>query len=988
MIKTGGNSMAKNIKTSKELKNIVEYELIKEEGLDELGCLGLVFKHKKSKARVVVLSSDDNNKVFSIGFRTPPTNSTGVAHILEHSVLCGSKNFPSKDPFVELVKGSLNTFLNAMTYPDKTIYPVASCNDKDFSNLMHVYLDAVFYPNIYEKEEIFKQEGWHLELESEEGELKYNGVVYNEMKGVYSSPEQIIFRQIQQSLFPDTTYGAESGGDPEYITDLSYEEFLGFHKKYYHPSNSYIYLYGDIDIEEKLEFIDKEYLSKFESLDVDSEVKMQKPFSSTKEVVEYYSVSEDDSLEDKTYLSYNTVIETSLDKELYLALQVLEFVLLSSPGAPLKQALIDNKIGKDILSSYDNGMLQPMFSIIAKNTEQDRKEEFVKIIFETLEEIKNKGIDKKALKAAINFYEFKYKEADFGNFPKGLMYGIQILDSWLYDDSKPFIHIKAEQTFEELKEKIDTDYFETLIDKYLLKNPHNSIVIVKPKVGLSAKAEKEVSDKLQEYKASLTKQEKIKLIEESKKLVEFQETPSTKEELEKIPLLSREDIGKKSRPIINEIKQVADIKVIHHNIFTNKIAYIKMLFDVTTVPNELIPYLGLLSTVLGYIDTTDHTFLELSNEININTGGIGTDMNVYSKRGSTEDFNVKFEVRSKVLYENMNHSFALIEEIITKSKLDDEKRLKEIIAEIKSRLQMKMNSAGHSVAVSRALSYFSKVAYFNELTSGISFYQFIDKLDSDFDNNKEELIVKLKSLMKHVFRKDNLILSCTADDEGYEAFEEQVNPFVEKLNIDKVTNEVMNFEPVSLNEGFKTPGKVQFVARAGNFIKAGFKYTGALKVLKVILSYDYLWTNIRVKGGAYGCMCGFSLEGNGFFTSYRDPNLSETNAIYEKVGDYIKNFDADERDMTKYIIGTISGMDTPMNPSAVGSRSLSLYLSGMTLEDIQKDRNEVLSTTKEDIRGLAELVMSVLKAGNICVVGNEQKIEENKDLFHETTNLM
>lgn len=977
-----------NSKSFIELMKNSAFELLKEEKIDNLNSTGLILKHKKSGARVVILSNDDDNKVFTIGFRTPPSDSTGVAHILEHSVLCGSKEFPSKDPFVELVKGSLNTFLNAMTYPDKTVYPVASCNDKDFQNLMHVYLDAVFFPNIYTKKEIFLQEGWHYELEKEEDEIIINGVVYNEMKGVFSSPDQQLYRTISKSLFPDTPYGVESGGDPDDIPNLTYEEFLDFHKKYYHPSNSYIYLYGNMDVMEKLEFIDREYLSKFDEEEVDSTISLQKAFGNTKEIKEYYSVSDSGELIDKTYLSYNMVVGDSLDKELYLAFQILEYVLLSSPGAPLKQALIDAGIGKDILSSYDNGTIQPVFSMIAKNTEEEKKEEFIKIINETLEELVKKGIEEKSLLAAINYYEFKYREGDYGSYPKGLMYGLQIFDSWLYDETKPFIHIEADETFELLKKNVGTNYYESLIEKYLLENPHSSIVIIKPKVGLTTEINNELKKTLRDYKETLTKDEIKQLVEETKGLKKFQEEPSTKEELEKIPLLSREDINKEAKPLYNEIKEAYGVKVIHHNINTNGICYLRFLFDVDKVPTELTQYIGLLSSVLGYIDTTKHSFLDLSNEINIHTGGIKTDVNMYGKRGSIDVFSGKFEIITKVLYPNMSYALEFMNEMIHESKISDEKRLLEIISEIKSKLQSRMNANGHSVAVNRALSYFSKGAFFNELVSGIAYYQFIDELEKDFQNKKAVIINNLKLLITCIFRKENFMISCTANDTGYAEFEKFVQPFVNNLEQKPITSKMGPFNPVKLNEGFKTSGKVQYVARTGNFIKAGYQYTGALKVLKLILGYDYLWKNIRVKGGAYGCMCGFTLEGNGYFTSYRDPNLRETNDIYERIYEYIKEFSADERDMTKYVIGTMSGIDTPLNPSAIGYRSLTSYLSNITIEDIQKSRDQVLSATAKDIRELADLVRAVLDANDICVIGNEDKIEENKELFYSTKNLM
>ena len=449
------------------IKDLQTYEIITEENLSGIQTRGTLLRHKKSGARVLLMENDDPNKVFSIGFRTPPSDSTGVPHIMEHSVLCGSKNFPAKDPFVELVKGSLNTFLNAMTYPDKTVYPVASCNDKDFQNLMHVYMDAVFYPNIYQHEEIFRQEGWSYRLESPEGKLSYNGVVYNEMKGAFSSPESVLDRVVLNTLFPDTSYANESGGDPEEIPKLTYQQFLDFHRTYYHPSNSYIYLYGDMDMGEKLRWLDEEYLSGFEKMDVDSRIKYQEPFEEMVEKRIPYSIASDESLEDNTYLSYNKVIGTSLDRELYLAFQILDYALLSAPGAPLKKALTEAGIGKDIMGSYDNGIYQPIFSVIAKNANLSQKEEFLKVIGEVLQELVKNGIDRKALEAGINYHEFRYREADFGSYPKGLMYGLQILDSWLYDDTKPFIHIDVLDVFEFLKEKLDTGYYENLIQRYL-----------------------------------------------------------------------------------------------------------------------------------------------------------------------------------------------------------------------------------------------------------------------------------------------------------------------------------------------------------------------------------------------------------------------------------------------------------------------------------------------------------------------------------------
>jgi Zn-dependent M16 (insulinase) family peptidase len=977
------------MKSGKELGNLSAYALVAEEELNDINSLGLLLRHNKTGARVVVITNDDNNKVFSIGFRTPPINSTGVPHIIEHSVLCGSKEFPSKDPFVELAKGSLNTFLNAMTYPDKTVYPVASCNEKDFQNLIHVYMDAVFYPNIYKRKEIFYQEGWHYELLKEEDDLTYNGVVYNEMKGAFSSPEQQLFRTIQNSLFPDTSYGVESGGDPDYIPDLTYEEFLDFHSRYYHPTNSYIYLYGDMDVNEKLEWLDTAYLQHFDHNPVDSEIQFQQPFDIAHDVESYYSLSENESSKLSTYLSYNFSIGTSLDRELSMAFQIIEYVVLAAPGAPLKQSLLDAGIGKDILSSFDADTFQPIFSVVAKNAEYEQKDKFVSLIRSTLEQLIQDGLDEKSLKAAINYFEFKYREADYGQFPKGLMYGLQLMTSWLYDDNKPFLKLNSNQVFKMLKDMIGTDYYIKLIQDYLLNNTHVSLVTLIPQTGLTAKKEEALKQKLSDYKQSLSGDELAKIIEETKQLKAYQEEPSTKEEMEKIPLLSREDIDKTAQPIYIEEKEIDGIVITHHNVFTNGIAYMKLLFDLREIPKELTPYIGLLSTVLGYINTEHYTFQELANEINIHTGGISSDVAVYGKKGNTSEYLPVMQLDVKVLYEEMDNAFDLLKEIISFTKLKDEKRLLEIISEIKSRLQMRLNSSGHVVAVDRAMSYISETSRFNEETKGIAYFKFIENLEANFKNEVAGLALKLEALMNYIFREENLTISFTSNEEGLETLTGKLLPFVDQLKKEPVNKVNQSFELKRLNEGFKTSGQVQYVARTGNFFKAGYEYTGALEVLKVIMSYDYLWINIRVKGGAYGCMCGFSnISGNGYFTSYRDPNLKETNAIYEKAYDYIKNFTVDERDMTKYIIGTISNIDTPRTPRTKGSVSLGAFLSGITQEDLQKQRDEILNVTVEDIRNLADIVKAIMDDNNLCVIGSEKKIEENKAMFHEVKNLV
>lgn len=970
------------------MKDLQAYEVQKEEDLKGIKAKGYLLRHRKSGARVVYIENDDNNKVFSIGFRTPPSDSTGVPHIMEHSVLCGSRNFPAKDPFVELVKGSLNTFLNAMTYPDKTVYPVASCNDQDFQNLMHVYMDAVFYPNIYEHEEIFRQEGWSYQLDSAEDKLKYNGVVYNEMKGAFSSPEGVLDRVILNTLFPDTSYANESGGDPEVIPELTYEQFLDFHRKYYHPSNSYIYLYGDIDIEEKLHWLDQEYLGKYDREPVDSRIRFQEPFAEMQEKVIPYSIASEESEEDNTYLSYNKVVGTSLDKELYLAFQILDYALLSAPGAPLKKALTDAGIGKDIMGSYDNGIYQPIFSVIAKNANEEQKEEFIQVIEDVLRASVKNGIDTKAIEAGINYYEFRYREADFGNYPKGLMYGLQMMDSWLYDEEKPFIHIEALDTFEFLKKQIGTGYYEELIQKYLLDNPHGAIVIVTPEKGRTARMEAELEEKLQKYKESLTAEEVEAFVQKTQALEAYQSEPESEENLEKIPVLKREDISREIEPIINEEMTLAGVPVIFHEIETNGIGYVDVLFDMSLVEEQDLPYVGILQSVLGIIDTERYDYGTLFNEINVNTGGIGTSLELYNDVTNIREkaFKATFEIKGKALYGKLPVAFDMMREILMESKLDDGKRIREILAMLKSRLLMKFQSSGHVTAVLRAQSYASPAAKLKDMTNGIAFYETVSYIEEHFEEEKEKLSEKLIDLSKKLFCGDNMMLSYTAAREGLEGLEEMVEKLKNSLHTRTAEEDkrcVIHCE--KKNEGFKTASKVQYVAKAGNFIDQGVAYTGALQILKVIMSYDYLWQNIRVKGGAYGCMSNFNRIGEGYFVSYRDPNLKRTLDVYDGVVDYLKNFTVSERDMTKYIIGTMSGIDQPMTPASKGERSMNLYMNKVSAEMIREERNQILDAEQDDIRALYKVAEAVLQADQMCVIGGEDKIEEEKELFKTLT---
>ncbi len=972
------------MKTGKEIVTPA-YELMYEEELKDSLSQGIVLRHKKSGARICVVANEDENKVFCVGFRTPPKDSTGVPHILEHSVLCGSDKFPMKDPFLELIKGSLNTFLNAFTAPDHTMYPVASCNDQDFKNLMDVYMDAVFHPNIYHHEEIFMQEGWHYELD-ENDELKLNGVVYNEMKGAFSSPEQVLFRQIQHSMYPDNAYGVESGGDPEVIPELTYKNFLAFHSKYYHPANSYIWLYGNMDVKERLEWLDKEYLSAYDTIEVDSDIALQKPFGEVKESVCYYPVAEGTEPKNQTYLGYNVMVGSSSDVKQCLAMSTLRTVLLS-PSGPLYQALVKAGISPNIMSSFEESLKQTMFNIIAKDTEEEKKEEFLNVIRTTLEEIVKEGVPERSLRAAINSAEFRYREADFGSWPKGLALNMMAFGSWLFDDNAAFNYLKLNDVYAELKKEIGTGYYEELIRKYLLNPEHGTVLVMKPEAGLTGKRENALKEKLAAYKARLSAEELAAIKAKQDGLKAYQDAPETKETLELLPLLKREDLKKEAMPLIAKKAEWAGINVVTSEVFTSGIAYLKFYFDVHEVPVEKLPYLSLLVTALGYMDTDNYTQRELDNEVNIETGGIFTGSEVLLKQKDADYYRPTYYFTMKALYDKIGKAFELMEEMMHHTKYDDLTRLKEIVMELKSRKQMQLNSAGHQAAVYRSLSYQSQKGQYTELVDGISSYRFIADLAEHIDERVADVAVELKNLCSILFRKENLVVSITAEAEGLAAAEKEmakVAAFVPGTSVSgdfRFRAADFGFDLAKKQEAFTCPGQVQYVSKCGNFVKTGVEYTGVVDVANNILSMNYFWDKVRVHGGAYGCMSSYVMNGDYRLVSYRDPNLSETIGVFDHAWECLRDFEADEREMTKMIIGTLSNTDIPLTPSGRGGREWTHYMAGTTFEELQKARDARLNATPENIRACAELYKEAIAQDCLCVVGSEAKINENKELF-------
>lgn len=977
------------------------YELIEEKEIPECGGISHLYEHRKSGARIFTIKNEDKNKVFYIGFRTTPKDDTGVAHILEHSVLCGSEKFPLKDPFVELAKGSLNTFLNAMTYPDKTVYPVASCNDRDFMNLIDVYMDAVLHPNIYREKKIFEQEGWHYELSPEDGQLRYNGVVYNEMKGAFSNPESLLERYTMHALFPDTTYGSESGGDPEFIPSLTYEDFLTFHKTYYHPSNAYLYLYGDLDMEEKLLWLDEQYLSAYERKNVPSEIARQQAFSEPKRERIFYSLGENEPAERRSYLSENYVIADDLDPKLYLAWQVLEFVLLEAPGAPLKEALLRAGIGEDIFGGYSSGIQQPYFSVIAKNADEAEEARFHEVIKAELEKLVENGIDRALLSAALNYMEFKNREADYGRMPAGLMLGLTALDAWLYG-GKPYTHLCYTETFAFLREMLWEEngkaqgYFEKLIEQYLLHNAFCASVTVVPKQGLTKERDAALSEKLQKLRAGLSEAELLAVKEEEAALRAYQEEPNTEEELKCLPLLAVSDIGRDAER--TNLKVCGRGRILWSDFRTNGISYIRVLFDTKELSEEELQFLAFMSCLYSEVDTKRHSYQELTSEILQHTGGISFDLAAYPvlhADGEQGAYRGYFFAELRVLSENTEKGLSLVSEILNESLFTDETHIGEKLLEAKSRMQMKLDGSAHAAAVTRAGSYFRADQRYSDLTDGIAFYDFLNAASKFYQipAKRKHFLKSLSAVAEKLLTKKNLLVFVAGEKAEKRRLSAALPEFLRAFPAAKPQRRAKSEAEESaekrravkaqgrLNEGFRTASQVNYVARSGAFDVEKLPYRGELLVLRGLLNYEYLWQNLRVKGGAYGCMSGFMKSGRGYLVSYRDPQLRKTDEIYQALPEWLDALSLSERDMTKYIIGAIADLDQPMTASIRAGRYLSAYFSGVTDADFQKERDEVLACTNEKLRALSAYVRSMLADQILCAIGNAEQIEQDKELF-------
>ncbi|MBQ8640982.1 MAG: insulinase family protein [Clostridia bacterium] len=974
--------MSKSITSSAQLGATPGYTLLREEYLDDVKSLGLVFRHEQSGARICVLSSDDENKTFCAAFRTTPMDSTGVPHIIEHTVLCGSRDFPARDPFMQLAKGSLNTFLNAMTYPDKTLYPVASCNDTDFNNLMHVYMDAVFYPNIYRYRQIFQQEGWHYEMENADDELKINGVVYSEMQGAMSSPDSVLFETLQQQMFPDTTYGINSGGDPAVIPTLTYENYLDFHRRYYHPSNSYIFLCGNMDIEERLAWMDEHYLSAFSAIDPHTEVVGQKPFGTVKEIRVDYPIGQDEDPAGKSYFAYAAACGDSGDVMANTAWDFLGEVLLDAPGAPIKQALLDAGIGSDVYGGIETHMIEGMFVIAAKDCRAEDYPKFQSVIRESLEKLIRDGISEKAILAALNRSEFRFREADYGGSPKGLHYAISMLQSWLYDEDKIFDNLHVLDVYAALREKVGTGYFEDLLKTYLLNSTHGLWLHLSPKPGMNEETSAALAEKLAAYKASLSPEEIEAIVAETAALKEYQEADPTYEELHCIPVLDRHDIPYETIPLTNEERTIGGVPGVYHDVETGGITYGRLCFTVPELPAEYLPCLGLLTEVLGKMDTDTHSYSDLVIEMKMYTGSLGFGMPVYRKWKEPKQYTPLFTVFFRVLADKVAYALETASEILRTTHFDDLKRLREIIAETVSGKQRQIQNSGHSIALSRAQSYYLPSALFNEMTGGLEYYWFLQDVLKNYEEKGPQVAEKLKKLAAYLFDPARLTVSAGADDAGYAALEENLPAFCASFDgiCHSAPGKAEPLVPVKKNEGFAISSQVTYLVRCGSLEDAGREYTGSMRVVRTAASYEYLYQKIRVSGGAYGCGCGFD-DASVYFYSYRDPKLAETDAVYCGTGRYLRETDLPEEELNRYIIGTFASIDRPSSPAGKIDRSFTCRMTGRSFEDILADRRETLDITAETFRSVGDVIDAVLPQKYLCAVGSAEKIKANKDLF-------
>jgi Zn-dependent M16 (insulinase) family peptidase len=959
------------------------YTLISRKFVKEANAECYYFEHDKSGAKVFKIAADDPNKTFSIAFETITDSDCGTPHIMEHCVLGGSRNFPVKSTFDEMSKGSLNTFMNAMTSKDRTVYPVASMNTRDYFNLMHVYLDAVFNPLVLERPSTFYQEGWHYELLEPDGPVVYKGVVYNEMKGAFSNPDREMYYQTMKHLFPDNCYRYSSGGRPEAIPDLTYDQFINYYRKHYHPSNSYIFLYGDADLERELAFIDSSYLSAYERAELELQIPLHEPFSGLKEVVRPYPVPEGADTQDQAMLRLSFVVGDGTDIELEMAMTILEDVLVNQESAPLRLALQEAGIGKDV-TAYVDVRRQQTFNMTVRNANTEDMEQFRETVYNTFRKAVEEGLDKEAVEGTINRMEFRLREGN--DAQKGIMYMNWIMGSWMFAGD-PYTGMEYEKPLAGVKAALTSDYLEQIIEEKIINNPHALLLVLEPVPGLEARNSALAEEKLAQYKSGLSGEEVEALIESTRDLIAQQDTEDSPEALATIPKLNLGDVNPEPDWFEAEEREADGNKVLFFKDFTNNVIYTNFIFDMRTVGQEMIPYLSILRELLGKMDTENYSYEELEKSLNIHTGGFNPLMITYLDSEQDDRLIPKFSVNMKGVSDKSDKLLELAGEILLLSDYSDTARIRNLLDKHLARVEADVKGDGMNYAFLRQRSYHSPLGVFLEAYRGISYYWFLKDLMADYENRAEAIVQKLQYISGSLFTGDNMITGLICGEKDYQALEPGLvnmagsfpGPGPEKVDWELV--------PEVKNEGLMAASKVQYVVQGANYRALGYRYNGHLMVLDRVMESGWLNPQIRVKGGAYGGYASFLQSGDVFFGSYRDPNLAETLGNFAGTADFIGDFEADSAEMTRFIIGTISLLDIPLTPTQKGNRAIRNYFSSYTIAEQQRIRDEVLSTSLEDIRALEPLLNDLLGQHIYCVYGNQEKIRANKDLFHSVVSI-
>ena len=953
--------------------SINDFELITERQIPEINTRAKLYRHIITGAQLLSMENDDENKVFGVTFATPPADSTGISHIMEHSVLCGSRKYPVKEPFVELIKGSLNTFLNAFTYPDKTCYPVASQNLQDFYNLIDVYLDAVLYPRI--TPETLMQEGWHYELESPAGVMTYKGVVFNEMKGAYSSPDSLLGRYIQHSLFPNNAYGVDSGGDPRHIPDLTYAQFKQFHETYYHPSNSFIYFYGNDDPAHRFEAV-QTYLKDFARIEVDSRVGLQAPFTEPRRLVIGYDAGEEAGDGNKKgMVSVNWLLAENRDVEAALAQSILAHILVGTSASPLRKTLIDSGLGEDVTGGAEDELRQLTFSAGLKGIAPDDASKVEGLILDTLAQIARDGIDREMVEASLNTIEFRLREYNTGGFPRGLAMMLGALATWLHGND-PTLTLAFEAPLASIKQKLaaDSRFFEKLIEASFLNNTHRTTVLLKPDPEVRPQTEAAERARLDQARASMTDMDIQRVIEETRVLKEKQAAPDSPEALATIPRLKLADLDKQNKRIPLDASETQGVKVLYHDLFTNGITYLDVGFNLRQLPQEFLPYVTLFGRALIGLGTATEDFVKLSRRIGRKTGGIRS-ANFTSAVQKSDDAAAWLFLRGKATVAQTGDMLAILKDVLLTAKLDNRERFRQIVLEEKAGQEAGLAPGGHRVVNTRLKARFSQSDWASEQMGGLTYLFFLRKLAEQIDQDWGGVLAKLEAIRGYLVNRSNALVNLTLDSANYQTIQPLLADFLLQLPAQPISPATWTPDATSAPEGLTIPTQVNYVAKGANLYKLGYKLHGSALVIQNLLRTTWLWERVRVQGGAYGGFCTFDHRSGTFtFVSYRDPNLLATLDIYDKTADFLRELDLSEDEVTKAIIGVIGELDDYQLPDAKGFTSLARALAGDTEEGRQKLRDEVLATTVADVKAFANVLDLVKQNGQVVVLGSDQAI--------------